>query len=203
MERSQAKAIVGALMAGWPSADVPQATVELYTTQIAKLSNTEAAFAAVEALIASREWFPSFAAFREEYLAAAKRLEPPALPQLEAPETPPEVKKQIMADAQRWLLARQLPDEDLSVALPRGGAGSCDDCTKEFEERYVYGAVTLCAGCALPRLRVRTELAEAEKRPPVPRVPSGPPIPQPNFKRMPDHKRGAPADEAWFQKAYR
>lgn len=200
MERSEAKAIVGALMAGWPAADVPQATVELYATQIAKLSNTRAAFAAVEALIESREWFPTFAAFREEYVSAARRMEPATVtPALESGEERPPVPDFVLEFAASLGTGKT---GDPLAEFEQAGLGDCADCGHTFEERVRYGPLEVCRRCALGRSRVRWEADEAEKRPVVARA-SGPPVPQPNFKRMPEHKRGEPANEAWFGKAYR
>lgn len=198
---SEARAVVGALVSGFPQAKIPRETVELFTAQIAKLQSFEAATKAVEGLLLSQAWFPALAVFREAYGIEAKRIHD-SQPQLEEPKLTNEERAAIVKEAQRWLLAREVPEEDLTVTLPPGGSGVCDDCAKQHEQRYVYGVFTLCAGCALPRMRVRTDLDEAEKRPVVARA-SGPPVPQPNFKRMPDHKRGEPANEAWFGKAYR
>lgn len=151
MTRAEAKALVGSLVAAYPTANIEQATVELWTHQLSLLQSVEAGVQAVQEIIHSDEWFPSLARFRAVYGDKARRIaedRKASVPALEAP------REGLPDSVQEWIAAFGVA-HDVSVELGPVVEGPCADCGKTDGQFRMVGERAFCDSHALSRLRVR------------------------------------------------
>jgi hypothetical protein len=71
---SDAAMLAAKLQAAFPFLTPPQATIELYAEELAKLDNVEAARVAVDALIYEATFWPPLATLHERYTEARRRI---------------------------------------------------------------------------------------------------------------------------------
>lgn len=159
---AEARALFAAVKAAFPWPATGQATVDLYTAQLARWKSVPAAKRAVEEIIRTEERFPSVARLNDEYLFWRKREQEETartrgLPEPSGPrELPPDVKAFLRSFTFRGIDDEAERAENLLEPLPTVPAGRCDQCSHDSEnsERIQYGTFALCRPCALSRVRV-------------------------------------------------
>jgi hypothetical protein len=125
---AEAKLLVAALTAAFPHPRVPQATVELYREQLARLPDVDAARSALEVLIANEERLPPIALVLREYRPAARRNAERRARGRELPEPPPDPEsarkaRELLDRLERSIAGRaEAGLGESSVRRPRGRA---------------------------------------------------------------------------------
>lgn len=159
MERNDAVALVK-LLADAFLKQLEPGTTEVYVAAFEKLRSKSVAFETVKVMIDNSERFPSIATIRATYIRKRNaQLDHEQLLQIEqgggnAGEIPPVTRELI--DKMRSRSAEAFHPES---SLEEREGGTCDDCVRNFDRRFVYGSFVLCASCAAKRAVLRKETA--------------------------------------------
>lgn len=165
MHEAEARGLVAALKAAFPSSYVEQATFDLYTMELRRLDSVKAATEAVQDVIRSADRFPPLVRILERYgdyrhREAEERASTHGIGEGYTPaEPPPEILAFIDRVNLRGIEEKASPEAAIS-SLPELPPGHCDDCKQDsgHSPRWTFGKRSLCRACLYPRLRVRMKV---------------------------------------------
>jgi hypothetical protein len=157
----QARSIMLALAAAFPSARLEQPTLDLWTNELQRLSSTRAATEATQDVIRQERFFPSLATYLEAYQRRtqlhAQEAESERRRQAEERGLPEGERPPLPVDVLKFIAERNLDDPKPLADAPHG---TCDDCAHEGR-RFQFKSLALCVNCAASRLRVERSLEAA------------------------------------------